>query len=67
MKYFIYFFLILGFGMLIYGYIYPTEYCLDINIHDTFYVFTYLPVATILLLFSLTLYIFNLLYKKIKK
>ncbi|TEB44741.1 hypothetical protein D0809_05950 [Flavobacterium circumlabens] len=66
MKYFIYFFFILGIGMLIYGYIYPSEYCLDINIHDTYYVFTYLPVATIVLLFSLILYIVFLIYKKIK-
>lgn len=66
MKYFICFFLILGMGLLIYGFIHPDKYCLDINIHDTYYVFTYFPIAIIALLFSLMLYIINFLYKKCK-
>ncbi|MNX86659.1 hypothetical protein D3C86_1185510 [compost metagenome] len=63
MKYFIYTFLILGIGLLIYGYIYPTEFLLDINIHDTYYSFTYTAVATFLILFSLLLFAIYFLYK----
>lgn len=66
MKYFIYALLTTGIGLLIYGYIYPTEYCLDINIKDTYYVFTYKPIATFVLLSSLILYIISLLYKIVK-
>jgi hypothetical protein len=66
MKYLIYFFLILGTGLLVYGSIFPTEYCIDINIHDTYYVFAYLPVATIVLLFSLILFVVNFLYKRVR-
>lgn len=66
MKYIIYAFLILGIGLLIYGFIYPNEYCLDINIHDTYYVFTYIPVATFVLILSLLLYIAKYLFKLVK-
>ncbi|TPG44358.1 hypothetical protein EAH81_02470 [Flavobacterium pectinovorum] len=66
MKYFIDALLILGIGLLIYGYIYPTKYCLDINIKDTYYAFTYKPVATFVLLFSLVLYIASRLYELVR-
>ncbi len=66
MKYFIYALLILGIGLLVYGYIYPTEYCLDINIKDTYYAFTYTPIATFVLLFSLIFYIASRLYKLVR-
>ncbi|KIC02662.1 hypothetical protein OA88_08155 [Flavobacterium sp. JRM] len=66
MKYFIYALLISGIGLLIYGYIYPTEYCLNINIKDAYYAFTYTPIATFVLLFSLVLYIASRLYKLVR-
>ena len=66
MKYVIYIFLIFGIGLLVYGYVYPTKYCLDFNIHDTYYVFSYRPVATAVLLFSLLLYMVHFLYKKVR-
>lgn len=66
MKYVIYIFLVLGVGLFIYGYIYPAKYCLDINIHDTYYVFTYTPVATFVLLLSLLFYVAHFSYKLVK-
>jgi|GEM_PF-5833218 len=66
MKYIIYAFLILDIGLLIYSFIYPKRYCVDINIHDTYYVFTYKPVETFLLVLSLLLYIARYLFKLVK-
>lgn len=66
MKYIICAFLILGIGLLVYGYIYPTKYCLDINIHDTYYSLTYTPIATLLLLISLLLFVIHSLYKSLR-
>ncbi|CAC9974346.1 hypothetical protein FLAPXU55_02043 [Flavobacterium panici] len=67
MKYIIYFLLILGGALLIYGCIYPSKYCLDVNIHDTYYVLTYIPVATFVFLFAFVFYVLHLLYHYLRK
>lgn len=66
MKYFSLIIFIWGFTFTIYGLLYPKEYCLDFNLKDTYYIFTYLSIGTLLIIFSLLLYAIHLTYCKFK-
>lgn len=67
MKYFSLITFIIGIALSVYGKMHPKEYCFDLNIKDTYYLFTYSAVGTFLVILSLFVIAFTFLYSRLKK
>ncbi|WP_157956102.1 hypothetical protein [Flavobacterium kingsejongi] len=66
MKKIIYILLFSSIFLVIWGYLYPTDYLIDINIHDTYFLITFMVVGMLLFFLALLLAAAQWMVQKIR-